>query len=118
MEFDQIRDYCLSKKSTTEETPFGPEALVFKVCGKMFALITFHEEEGLRMNLKNTPDINIELRENHHYIIPGYHMNKNHWNTILISDTLDSSFLYSLIDQSYNCVVDGLPKKVRETLQT
>jgi predicted DNA-binding protein (MmcQ/YjbR family) len=116
MEFDQIQAYCLSKKSTTEETPFGPEALVYKVCGKMFALISFDEDEGLHMNLKNTPEKNLELRETHSNITAGYHMNKEHWNTIKIFDGIDVAFVFSLIDQSYDSVVAGLPKKIRETL--
>jgi predicted DNA-binding protein (MmcQ/YjbR family) len=116
MEFDQIRAYCISKKATTEETPFGPEALVFKVCGKMFALLSFDEDKGLSMNLKNSPEKNIELRETYSYIIAGYHMNKEHWNTIQVFDGIDTILVLSLIDQSYNSVVAGLPKKVQETL--
>ena len=116
MDFDQIRAYCLSKKSTEEDTPFGPGALVFKVCGKMFALMTFDEDEGIRMNLKNSPEINLQLRESHPFIIPGYHMNKNHWNTIHISGAVSTALLRELIDQSYASVVAGLPRKVREEL--
>jgi predicted DNA-binding protein (MmcQ/YjbR family) len=116
MDFDQIRAYCLSKKLTEEDTPFGPEALVFKVCGKMFALMSFDENDGIRINLKNSPEINLQLRESHPYIIPGYHMNKNHWNTIIISSAVNPTLLYQLIDQSYDSVVAGLPKKMKEAL--
>lgn len=116
MDFDQIRAYCLSKKLTEEDTPFGPGALVFKVCGKMFGLMTFNEDQGIRMNLKNAPEINLQLRESHPFIIPGYHMNKNHWNTIVISSAVSPTLLYQLIDQSYDSVVAGLPKKVKEAL--
>lgn len=113
MDFDQVRTYCLSKKLAVEDTPFGPEALVYKVCGKMFALISFGGDEVLRINLKNSPEINLELRENYSFIIPGYHMSKKHWNTITVTSAIDTKFLYSLIDQSYTLVIDGLPKKMK-----
>jgi predicted DNA-binding protein (MmcQ/YjbR family) len=117
MDFEHIRDYCLSKKKAEEDTPFGPDALVYKVCGKMFALLSFDEKEGdIRMNLKNAPEINLQLREDHSFIIPGYHMNKSHWNTIIVSSSITKELLYSLIDQSYDIVVAGLPKKVKAEL--
>ncbi|HYG40167.1 MAG TPA: MmcQ/YjbR family DNA-binding protein [Cytophagales bacterium] len=113
--FEAIREYCLSKKLAAEDTPFGPEALVFKVCGKMFALLTF-DGEVLRINLKNSPEINLELREQYSFISPGYHMNKKYWNTILINDYINKDLLFSLVDQSYLAVVNGLPKKLKESL--
>ena len=109
MEFDEIRAYCLSFKHATEETPFGPNALVYKVYNKMFALLMFREGI-ISINLKNTPELNIELRESHDYIIPGYHMNKKHWNTVHIKPHVKSSFIKQLIDQSYQCVQAQLPR--------
>ncbi len=110
MNVEEIRDYCLAKPHTTEEFPFDEETLVFKVKGKMFGLISLNNPEN--MNLKCEPDYAIELREQYDgKIIPGYHMNKKHWNTV---DTdLPTSFIKELIDHSFNEVVKKLPKKDR-----
>jgi len=93
--------------------PFDDETLVFKVCGKMFALLSLNE--NLALNLKCAPNKAIELREQYDFIVPGYHMNKKHWNTIAL-DKADRILLYELIDHSYNQVVLKLPHKRRITL--
>lgn len=113
MEIDQLRDYCLEKKSTTESTPFGPDTLVFKVKNKIFC--TFRMSNFLSVNLKCDPEKAIELRERYYAVEPGYHMNKKHWNTITIGEDLSPELLLDLIDHSYELVMRSLPKnkKVR-----
>lgn len=97
----------------TEEFPFDESTLVFKVCGKMFAL-TGLEAAEFKVNLKCDPQKSITLRENFESISPGFHMNKKHWNTLLIDGSFSDELFMELIDHSYNLVVKGLPKKVRD----
>lgn len=114
MHLDQLRDYCLSKPVTTEGLPFGPDTLVFKAAGKMFA-VTGLDEEDLRVNLKCDPEYAIQLRERHEEVKPGWHMNKKHWNTVYIEDgDLSDDFIKELIDHSYDLIVKSLTKKKRE----
>ena len=120
MNIEQLRHYCISKKGVTEDFPFDADTLVFKVLGKMFALIGLEKwETGQKnINLKCDPDYAEELRGEYDAISPGYHMSKKHWNTIDLSlDEISHKFLTELIDHSYDLVVKGMPKKVRETLQ-
>jgi predicted DNA-binding protein (MmcQ/YjbR family) len=112
---DDCRSYLLAKPAVTEEDPFGPDVLVYKVLGKMFATLAFENEEG-RMNLKCQPDRAIELRDEHDAIIPGYHMNKKHWNTLRLDGSLAPSLIAELMDHSYDLVVQGLPAKLRNSL--
>lgn len=105
----------LAKVEVTEETPFGPEVLVYKVLGKMFATLGFEDEVG-RMNLKCDPERALELRDDYEAIIPGYHMNKKHWNTLVLDGLLSGELVGGLIDHSYDLVVKGMPKKLREIL--
>lgn len=107
MDFEEIRDYCLSLPDTSEETPFGPEVLVYKVHAKMFALLGF-DDSLVTINLKNSPEVNLELREQYDFIVPGYHMNKKHWNTVRVVSQIDRDMLKGLIKASYEAV---LPKK-------
>lgn len=116
MDIETFRNYCLSKKGTTEELPFGPETLVFKVMGKLFAA-TGLDEDQFRVNLKCDPDRAIELREAHPEVLPGWHMNKKHWNTVYFEQGLEDEKLRELIDHSYELVVKGLPKKLRLALE-
>lgn len=119
MNIEQLRNYCLSKKSVTEAFPFDSETLVFKVSGKMFALFPLQKWEAGEgsVNLKANPDYSIELRSNYESIEPGWHMNKKHWNTIyLFKKELTPELIFSLIDHSYKLVVQGLPKKLRDNL--
>lgn len=114
MNIEEIREYCLTKKAVTEELPFGPETLVFKVMGKVFALTSFDSLES-PINLKCDPERAIQLREDFSYIKPGYHMNKKHWNTV-ISGQAPNKQLMELIDHSYDLVVSGFTKKMKAEL--
>ena len=111
MNLEALRDYCMAKPHTTEGLPFGPTVLVLKVANKMFALLALDTEE-LSINLKCDPERAIELREEYDSILPGFHMSKTHWNTVL-PNGLKSSLVYELIDHSYDLIVSSLSKKVR-----
>ena len=115
MNFDSLRAYCLAKKEVTEGTPFGPDVLVFKVAGKMFAL-TGIGDHPTTVNLKCDPERAIELRERHEAVQPGYHMNKTHWNTVVLDGSLSDAELRELIDHSYTLIVQSLKKADRERL--
>jgi predicted DNA-binding protein (MmcQ/YjbR family) len=117
MGIDVLREYCLAKAGTTEGLPFGPTTLVFKVMGKMFALSSLDEPEG-RVNLKCDPERSVELRERYEGIIPGWHMNKVHWNTVYLELDVEPELIRELVDHSYETVVSKLPKKLREELET
>ncbi|GGG30274.1 MmcQ/YjbR family DNA-binding protein [Pontibacter amylolyticus] len=109
MNIEDLRDYCLAKPGTTEEMPFDEDTLVFKVSGKMFALCSLSEyEKGIA--LKCDPEEAVLLREQYTQVLPGYHMSKKHWNTVLPEAGLTLEFIKSLIDQSYALVVAKLPK--------
>ena len=117
MDIESFRQYCLHLKGVEETFPFGPDTLVYKVMGKVFA-ITGLDSEEFQVNLKCDPEKAIEMREEYpDQIIPGWHMNKKHWNTIYFEQGLNKDFLLGLINHSYKLVVDGLPKKVRESLE-
>ncbi|WBL22814.1 MmcQ/YjbR family DNA-binding protein [Zunongwangia sp. HRR-M8] len=114
MDIDTFRDYCLNKKAVTEHMPFGPETLVFKVMGKMFALVSL-DAVPLRINLKCNPDKSLELREEFDgKIIPGYHMNKQHWNTMILDGQIPAKLIFELTDHSYQLIVDGLNKNQKQ----
>jgi len=113
MNIEQIREFCLKKKGVTEEFPFDEETLVFKVAGKMFLLASL-EAVPLQINLKCDPEKAIELREEYKSIQPGYHMNKKHWNTIILNGTVPTNHLLEWIDDSYSLVVAGLKKSERK----
>lgn len=116
MNIDSFRDFCLSKKGVTEDLPFGPDTLVFKVMGKMFALLSL-DEVPLRANLKCDPERALQLREDFDgSILPGYHMNKQHWNTMVLDGRLDPKLVFELIDHSYNLVVESLTAKLKKEL--
>ena len=112
MQLDRLRSYLLDKPKAEEEFPFDNVTLVIKVCGKMFALIST-DQNPLRMNLKCLPEKAEVLREQYPSIIPGYHMNKRHWNTLIIDGSLPNELVFGLIDESYALVVQGLPKTQR-----
>ena len=113
MDFETLRNYCLGKKGSAEGLPFGPDTLVFKVGTKIFALISL-DETPLRINLKGDPNDNDILRQQFPAIIPGYHMNKRHWNTVIIDGRLPDDLLCELVDQSYDLVFKSLSKKEME----
>lgn len=117
MNVETFREYCLIKKGVEETFPFDEVTLVFKVMGKMFALVPLDNDEATA-NLKADPDWSIELRESHHQIIPGFHMNKKHWNTVSLEDGLDNKLIAKMIDHSYDLVVSKLTKKLKAELES
>lgn len=116
MHIEEFRMYCLGKARVTEEFPFDETTLVFKVMGKMFAL-TGLESPEFKVNLKCDPDRSIELREEYEGIIAGFHMNKKHWNTVTPEGSLSNEFFKELVDHSYDLVVKGLSRKLRDQLK-
>ncbi|MGW6024945.1 MmcQ/YjbR family DNA-binding protein [Streptomyces sp. NPDC055099] len=108
----ELRTFCLSFNDAVEEFPFSPEISVFKVAGKMFAL-SFLDAEPLTVNLKCEPDMAVQLREAHPEIVPGWHMNKRHWNTVTVDAELPDAMVRELVEDSYDLVVAGLPKAQR-----
>ena len=116
MQNDTFRDYCLKKAGVAETTPFGPDNLVFKVGGKMFALLAL-DEVPPTCNLKCDPDFALELRDRYEEVQPGYHMNKKHWNTVEIAGGIPEAELRKMIDHSYELVLKGLPKAQRDKLR-
>ena len=117
MHIEELRDYCLSKKGVEELMPFGPETLVFKVMGKVFLLVGL-ENNPIQFNVKCSPDKAIDLREMYSCVIPGYHMNKQHWNTIICDGSISSKLIFSWIDDSYHLVANSLTKKVKSELDS
>jgi predicted DNA-binding protein (MmcQ/YjbR family) len=111
MDIEAIRAYCLSKGGTDEGFPFGDTTLVIKVGGKIFILVNLDGDPS--MNLKCDPDRAIDLREEHPAIIPGYHMNKKHWNTVVLDGSLPKKLILEMIDHSYDLVLQSLPAKLR-----
>lgn len=111
MNVEEIRDYCIGKKAVTESFPFDEVTLVFKVMNKMFCLLSLDET---RVSLKNEPEKNMELRAHFPAIIPGYHLNKEHWNTINLDGSIPTIQLKEMIDTSYDLIVKSLPKKKQE----
>ncbi len=109
MDLARFREYCLSKSHVTESTPFGPDVLVFKVRGKMFALAAL-DEVPTRVNLKCDPDLALDLRDRYEQVTPGYHMNKRHWNTVEIEGGIPDGELRKMIDHSYDLVAKKQPK--------
>ena len=120
MHIEQLRDFCIAKKGVTEHFPFDESTLVFKVMNKMFALVGLNnwEKGEQKINLKCDPERAIELREIHHEITPGYHMNKKHWNTVIFDSNLTSGLLIDLINHSYDLVVSKMTKKEKALLQS
>lgn len=119
MHIDQLREYCIGQKGVTEHFPFDEVTLVFKVMGKMFALISLSawEKGDTKMNLKCDPDWAEELRGEYDSINPGWHMNKKHWNTVHLNDDVPDKFALELIDHSYGLVAKSLTKKLKEELK-
>lgn len=115
MHIEAFREYCLNKKGVEETQPFGPETLVYKVMGKMFALTGL--EDPNRCNLKCDPQRALELRASYTAVIPGYHMNKQHWNTVIYNEDLPDQAILELVDHSYELVVNSLTKKLRQELE-
>ena len=114
MDLESFREYCLRKPGATEGTPFGPDVLVFKVGGKIFALASL-DDVPARANLKCDPDLALELRDRYEQVTAGYHMNKKHWNTVEIESGIPDIELRKMIDHSYELVVNSLPKSKRKS---
>ena len=112
---DALRDWCLARPGVTEERPFGPITTVFKVSGKVFALSAL-EREPLEISLKCDPDLAQALRRDHPAIRPGYHLNKRHWNTVLCDGSLPDAMIIDMVEDSYDLVVEGLPRATRDRL--
>ena len=115
MKIGDLKKYCAQKPGSQETYPFGPDTLVFKVGGRMYALAGI-DDHPVRLNLKCDPDQAQVLRAMQESIIPGYHMNKEHWNTVILDGSLPAELIYQLIDDSYNLVFQKLPLKIRESL--
>lgn len=116
MNIEEFRDYCLSKKGTIEDTPFGPDTLVLKVMGKVFSLTGLNELE-FKVNLKCEPNYAIELREKYDFIVPGFHMNKAHWNTISM-EKASNLLSKTLINHSYEQVVQKFSRKEKAEFES
>lgn len=115
--YNKLTAYCLSKKGAVQEYPFGPDTLVMKVGGKIFALISVPgNESAVQISLKCDPVIAANLREQHKCVQPGYHLNKQHWNTVTADGSLPMGDLQAMIDHSYDLVLNGLTKAAREAV--
>jgi predicted DNA-binding protein (MmcQ/YjbR family) len=114
MNVEEIRNYCISLKGTTESLPFDDVTLVFKVGNKMFALLSL--DGPLEIALKCDPDKAIELRERYHCVRPGYHMNKKLWNTVLVDGSINPQLIKEWIDDSYSLILESLPKYKRNAI--
>ena len=115
MNTETLRDYCLAKLGVAESFPFGDDSLVFKVGGKMFALLST-ESQPVTLNLKCDPERAIQLREEYDAVTPGFHMNKQHWNTITINGRVRAADVHEWIDHSYELVRMSLPKAIQAEL--
>jgi len=115
MNIEFFREYCLSKKGVTESFPFDDTILVMKVMDKIFALTDL--EGDFSINLKCAPEKAIELREQYPAVQPGYHMNKQHWNTVTIDGSVPTPLICNWIDDSYDLIVSKLSKKLRQELE-
>lgn len=111
MNIETLREYCLSKPGVEECLPFGPDTLVFKVVGKIFLLASLDREQ-LQFNVKCDPEKAIELREEFSSVVPGYHMNKKHWNTVLVDGSVPGKKIKDWIDHSYD-LVSGKKNKTK-----
>jgi predicted DNA-binding protein (MmcQ/YjbR family) len=116
MNLETLRDYCLKQPGVTEELPFGPDTLVFKVMGKVFLLAPL-DTAAFSFNAKCDPEKAEELREKYPDVLPGYHMNKKHWNTVRVTGSIPSDTLFNWVKHSYDLVVASLPKKTKEELK-
>jgi predicted DNA-binding protein (MmcQ/YjbR family) len=114
MNVEELRSYCLSLKGTTESFPFDDVTLVFKLGNKIYALLSL--DGPLSINLKCNPELAIELRERYSSVLPGYHMNKAHWNTVNIDSSIPNSILKEWIVNSYTLIFNSLPKYTQQEI--
>lgn len=115
MNVEDVRQICLARSGVTEGFPFDEDTLVIKVGGKVFALLSLDREPAV--NLKCDPERAIDLRERYSEIIPGYHMNKKHWNTVSLTGSLSDQLITELIGHSYDLVYAALPGKIKNELE-
>lgn len=115
MNIETLRQHCLSKTGAEESQPFGPDTLVFKVGGKMFLLAAL-DAVPLQFNAKCDPDEAERVREQYHCVLPGYHMNKQHWNTVIVDGSVSDKLLKQWIDDSYDLILQSLPKKLKQEI--
>lgn len=113
MNIEEVRDYCLSLPGVTEDMPYGPDVVVFRIEGKIFMHIGL--ERG-QIAVKHLPEKGIELRERHDAITPAFHMNKTHWSDVEIEGLLPDALIKTLIDESYALVLNKLPKALKAKL--
>ena len=116
MNLESLRDYCIALPGTTEELPFGPDTLVFKVMGKVF-LLTSLDSPTFGFNAKCDPEKAEELREKYSDVVPGYHMSKKHWNTVNVTGGIASEILFGWVKDSYDLVAASLTKAAKQELQ-
>lgn len=116
MNIENVRLYCLDKKGVTEGFPFDDTTLVFKVMNKMFALLNLKNDHSI--NLKCDPESAIILRGRYASVLPGYHMNKEHWNTVMLDETIPDRLIKQWIDDSYELIVEKLPQKLKDEIKT
>lgn len=116
MDFDGARAYLLQRPEAVEDFPFGPDAYVYKIRGRMFALLV-EDDDGARMNVKCDPDEALFLRDTFAAVIPGYHMNKTHWNTVILDGSIPRGEIERMVDRSYGLVVRRLKKAERIALE-
>lgn len=117
MNIEDLREYCLTKKGVEESIPFGPDTLVLKVMGKVFLIVGL-ESKPLEFNVKCDPEKAIELREQYSCVKPGYHMNKKHWNTIVVDNSVVLKLVQQWITDSYLLVISGLTKKQKSEFES
>ncbi len=113
MNIETIRNYCLQKPNAEETLPFGPDVIVFKVNNKVFLLLPLNAEV-LQFNVKCDPELALELREQYTSVLPGYHMNKKHWNTIMVDGSVSSAKIKEWIDHSYNLITESRNRKKQQ----
>ena len=114
MTLEELRAALLALPQTEEDQPFGPDVLVYRVCSKIFALVA--QDQPLRVSLKCNPVLATMLRDTYPAVTPGYHLNKQHWNTVLVDGSVPHNELMEWINHSYDLVVKGLPKRDRIAL--
>jgi predicted DNA-binding protein (MmcQ/YjbR family) len=112
----ELRHACLAMPGATETFPFGPENSVFKVSGKIFAISRLDAEPPVRVSLKCEPGLAEQLRTSHAAITPGYHLNKRHWNTVVLDGSVPDAMVRDMIEDSYDLIVAKLPKRTRQAL--
>ena len=116
MNIEQWREYLLSFPASVEEMPFGPEVLVYKVAGKLFALLSW-QDEPMSINLKCEPNLALQLRDTYPQVTAGYHMNKKHWNTVVMDGGLEDAHLKEWVQASFDLIYNSLPKATQAQLR-